>query len=176
VQLAQRVGRVVRQVAECTLIDDEVVARVEPLLVEPGTALAQTREEQNRVEVHTGWSAPLCASGPGAGGTPTATALLSDLLSPRLGAPLRGRVRRSVLDVRRSRWAVSIHGASTLLHRRVAGCGLVHTDADATQAWTIVDDATTATIDATLDALATDGAAPIAARLDESLRSGGCRP
>jgi hypothetical protein len=156
----------VRQVAECALVRDELVARVEPLLVERDSALAHTHDEGNRIEVHTGWSAPLCASGPGAGGAPTATALLSDLLSTRVGAPQRGRASRCSSDQRRSRWALAIRGAPTLLHRLVPGCGLVHTDAEATEAWTLVDDESSAGIDRVLAALTGAGAEPIAARLD----------
>lgn len=175
VQLASRVGRVVRQVAECALVNDELVARVEPLLVERDSALAHTRDEGNRIEVHTGWSAPLCASGPGAGGAPTATALLSDLLSTRVGAPRRGRARRCSSDARRSRWAVGVRGAPVLLHRLVPVCGLVHTDAEATEAWTVVDDASSASIDRLLAALDAEGAEPIAARLDDESIFAECR-
>ncbi|HEY2066466.1 MAG TPA: homoserine dehydrogenase [Gemmatimonadaceae bacterium] len=172
VELARCVGRSVRQVAECALVDGELVARVEPLLVARDSALAHTRDEGNRIEVHTGWSAPLCASGPGAGGAPTATALLSDLLSPRVGAPQRGRASRCSSDRRRFRWALGIRGAPVLLHRLVPACGLVHTNADATEAWTLVDDESSADIDRLLVALTAEGAEPVAARLDDDERGG----
>jgi homoserine dehydrogenase len=168
VRFAGRVGRAVRQVAECALVDDELVARVEPLFVDRDSALAHTRDEGNRIEVHTGWSAPLCASGPGAGGAPTATALLSDLLSTRVGAPLRGRASRCTSDARRFRWAIGIRGAPVLLHRSVPACGLVHTDADATEAWALIENETSADVDRLLAALNAEGADPIAARLDDA--------
>jgi hypothetical protein len=69
--------------------------------------------------------------------------------------------------VRRSRWAVAVRGTPALLHRLVPGCGLVHTDADATEAWTVVDDASAATIERALAALTAAGVSPIAARLDD---------
>jgi homoserine dehydrogenase len=177
-QLAARVGRVLRQVAECEVVGGELVAVVEPVLMPHASALAQTRDEQNRVEVFTGWSAPLSACGPGAGGLPTATALLSDLVStssiPRRSSSLAAARH----DLRRARWAVEIEGTPASLHRLVPGGGLVHTDAAATHAWTIVANATRHEIDALLLALSQDDAKPIAARLDDSeiAPSAGCRP
>jgi homoserine dehydrogenase len=166
--LAARVGRSVRQVAECTVIDGAVAASVEPLLLEPTSALARTRDEQNRVEVHSGWSAPLCASGPGAGGVPTATALLSDLVATSTAPRRHSGARPGGTDPRRLAWAVEVRGASQLLHRLVSDCGLVHTDATASCAWTIVPAATAHEIAQLLDALADAGADPIAARLDDA--------
>lgn len=176
-QLAARVGRSVRQIAACALVEGAVVAAVEPLLLEPTSALARTPDEQNRVEVHSGWSAPLCASGPGAGGLPTATALLSDLVATGRNPRRRGGARVGRLDGRRADWAVEVRGAPQLLHRAVRGCGLVHADAAASCAWTIVSSATAEEIDQLLAALGNAGGDPIAARLDasEPLSSGYCR-
>jgi homoserine dehydrogenase len=168
VRLGGRFGRVVRQVAECALVDGEVVSSVEPLLVETDGAFAQTRDEQNRVEVHTGWSAPLCASGPGAGGLPTATALLSDLLTARGRARPAARIGVPACDARRWRWAVEVRGAPALLHRLVPGCGFVHTDALASCAWTVAESATVQEIEETLRTLGHEGANPIAVRFDDA--------
>jgi homoserine dehydrogenase len=84
VSLAASIGGSARLLAECELLDDghTVVASVEPVIVHPGSGFALTLFEENRVEIDAGWSAPLAASGPGAGGIPTATALLSDLVAP----------------------------------------------------------------------------------------------
>lgn len=166
--LAARVGRVVRQVAECTVVEGAVVAAVEPLLLEATSALARTQDEQNRVEVHSGWSAPLCASGPGAGGVPTATALLSDLVATGRTPRRRGGVHVGARDPRRLAWALEARGTSQLLHRLVTDCGLVHTDATASRAWTIVTGATALEIAQVVNALVDAGADPIAARLDEA--------
>ncbi|MDQ6634516.1 MAG: homoserine dehydrogenase, partial [Gemmatimonadota bacterium] len=165
--LAARVGRSVRQVAECTVVEGAVVASVEPLLVEPTSALARTRDEQNRVEVHSGWSAPLCASGPGAGGVPTATALLSDLVATSASARRNCAAPPGRADPRPFAWAVEARGASQLLHRLVPDCGLVHTDATATCAWTTVPAATAQQIAQLVSALEQAGTDPIAARLDD---------
>jgi homoserine dehydrogenase len=165
-RLGARLDRVVRQVAECALVDGTVTASVEPVLVGRDSALARTRDEQNRVEVHTGWSAPLCASGPGAGGCPTATALLSDVLAPR-GRARRARVVRSApRDGRSFDWAIEIRGAPSLLHRIVPTCGFVHTDATASCAWTIARNVTARQIDEVLFSLRAESADPIVARFD----------
>jgi homoserine dehydrogenase len=166
VRLAARVERSVRQIAECARVGDAVIASVEPVLVERDSAFARTSDEQNRVEVHTGWSAPLCASGPGAGGLPTATALLSDLVA-RGGQARRGaRIGSTSGDPRLSSWAIEVNDAPALLHRHVPGSGFVHTDAEASAAWSIVEAATAAEIDAIVGALSDAGADPIAVRFD----------
>jgi homoserine dehydrogenase len=173
--LAARVGRSVRQVAECAVVDGAVIATVEPVLLEPSSALARTHDEQNRVEVHSGWSAPLCASGPGAGGVPTATALLSDLVATSRNPRRRSGARVGSQDPRRSDWAVEVRGAPQLLYRLVAGCGFVHTDATASGTWTIVRSATADEIARLLRTLADADADPIAARLDDAEQTtGGC--
>ena len=172
ITLAERFDRTVRQVAETALVGGEVISTVEPVLVEQGSALARTRDEQNRIEVHTGWSAPLCASGPGAGGLPTATALLSDLLVSR--APARRPARRcgDCPDARRSWWAIEVLGAPALLHRHLPLSGLVHTDAAARVAWTIIEGATAGEIDELLRRLDDERASPIAVRFDDAEEPG----
>lgn len=168
VRLAERVERSVRQVAECALVDGAVVAAVEPVLVERDSAFARTRDEQNRVEVHSGWSAPLCASGPGAGGLPTATALLSDLLASPGRARPTARTGAVSHDTRRSAWVVEVRGAPALLHRLVPASGGVHTNADASCAWSTVEAATADEIDRCLQVLRAEGADPIAVRFDDT--------
>lgn len=164
-RLASRLGRVVRQVGECALVDGAIVATVEPVLVAPGSTLARVRDEQNVVEVHTGWSAPLCASGPGAGGAPTATALWSDFLCTARAPHRRADAHGGVADSRRADWAVEVIGSPSLLHRTVPHSGLVHTDDRATRAWTVIRDFAPADVDALLVLLAAAGGAPVAARL-----------
>jgi homoserine dehydrogenase len=169
VRLASRLGARVRHVAECAIVDGEAVAAVEPLFVAPESALARTRDEGNHVDVFAGWRAPLCASGPGAGGVPTATALLSDLVStsaaPRraAGAPVAAE------DSRQFNWAVEVRAAPAALHRLVPHCGLVRTNDTASASWTIVRSATPAQVASLLTALECAGASPIAARCDEPL-------
>ena len=166
--LAARLGRTVRQVAECVLVDGAIAASVEPLLLGAGSALARTTHEQNRVEVQTGWSAPLCASGPGAGGVPTATALLSDLVATGTGPRRRSGARAGVSDPRRADWALEVRGSAQLLHRVVPGSRYVHTDATATSSWTVVPSLGADELEVVLETLRAAGADPVAARLDDA--------
>lgn len=169
VRLAQRSGGVVRQVAECALVDSSVIASVEPVIVSPASALGRVRDEQNHVEVHTGWSAPLSATGPGAGGAPTATALLADFLCTARPPERRGDGRCGAVDTRTSDWAIEVAGSPRLLHRAVPGCGLVYTDQRAAHAWTVACALTLADVERVLESLRDQGADAIAARLDDEL-------
>jgi hypothetical protein len=146
------------------------VAAVEPLFVAPESALAQTRDEGNHVDVFAGWRAPLCASGPGAGGLPTATALLSDLVSTSAAPRRSAGARVAAEDPRELTWAVEVRAEPAVLHRNVAHCGLVRTDDTASTSWTIVKATTPAQITSLLTTLTAAGASPIAARFDEALQ------
>jgi hypothetical protein len=101
----------VRLLAECTQLSGHRVATtVEPVIVAPESVFGRTILEENRVEVDLGWSSPLSVSGPGAGGRPTAAALLSDLL--RVSPPPNDRGAglaqfASVPDPREHRWLVA---------------------------------------------------------------------
>lgn len=169
VRLAHRLGGVVRQVAECGLVESAVVATVEPVIVSPTSALGRVRDEQNHVEVHTGWSAPLTASGPGAGGAPTATAMLADFVCTARQPERRGDACCGGADPRTSEWAIEVAGSPRLLHRTVPKCGLVYTDHHATQAWTVARGLSSADVERILDALRTQGGDAIAVRLDDEL-------
>ena len=168
VRLAARLDARVRHVAECVLVDGEVVASVEPLLVPTDSALARTRDEGNLAEVYTGWRAPLCASGPGAGGLPTATALLSDLVSTSATPRRRAGVPVATRDTRSFRWAIEIQGEPAILHRAVSNCALVCTNDTACLSWTTIAGATPSEVAELLSALSITGASPIAARFDEA--------
>ncbi|MES2180451.1 MAG: homoserine dehydrogenase [Gemmatimonadota bacterium] len=167
VALGERLGLRVRQVAECLATQDGVVASVAPLFVNPSSALARTRDEGNHADVFAGWRAPLCASGPGAGGLPTATALLSDLVTTGVGPRRRGGARAGSEDPRQSRWVVEIRGAAATLHRTIPRCRHVFTDDRATSAWTILESTTAAEIDELVTTLEATGVHPIAVRLEE---------
>jgi homoserine dehydrogenase len=111
VRCAAALGGRVRLIAECTRLEDEtVVASVEPVIVPESSAFARTTLEDNRVEVDLGWSSPLSVSGPGAGGAPTAAALLSDLVrnSPPPNDRGEGAAKfESVSDTRDHRWVIT---------------------------------------------------------------------
>jgi homoserine dehydrogenase len=165
VNLAARLGARVRQVAECALIGDEVVASVEPLLVAADSALARTLDEGNHAEVYVGWRAPLCASGPGAGGLPTATALLSDLVSTSAMPRRRAGGRIAERDSRSFRWAIEVRGEAELLQREVPGCGRVNAN-ETGFAWTSVEDATADEIGELMKAVESEGEEAIVMRYD----------
>ena len=168
VALAARVGTSIRHVAECALVEGEVVASVEPVLAPVDSALARTRDEGNLAEVFAGWRAPLCASGPGAGGQPTAVALLSDLISTNASPLRRVLARGTAKDTRGFRWAVEVEGGPAVLHRTVKSCSHVHTNETATVSWTSIACATPGEIASLLERLEKAEAAPIAARYDEA--------
>jgi homoserine dehydrogenase len=168
VSLAQRIGASVRHVAECEQGVDGVVASVEPVLVATASSLGRTRDEGNHVDVFAGWRSPLCASGPGAGGVPTATALLSDLVCTGVAPRRHERTRIAARDTRTFAWALEVCAEPTVLHRHVPNCGLVRTTADATASWTIVDDATSDDVAIIVEQLTLCGASPIVARVDSA--------
>ena len=131
VQVAATDGARVRLIAECTqLPGHSVAAAVEPVIVPSNSAFGRTAFEENRVEVDLGWPSPLSVSGPGAGGRPTAAALLSDLLrvSPPPNNRGAGATRFiSVVDPREHRWLVAARIDSTSLARTAEDVG-VHSE------------------------------------------------
>ncbi len=143
VELARAVGGRLRLVAECALVDDGVVACVEPTVVDPAGAFGRTVYEGNRIEVDAGWSAPLTAAGPGAGGAPTATALLSDLLAPFAPPrPPRSRLA-AVEDGRPLRWLVGTRTGADDLRAAFANAELpvAATGCASDGSWVIVESA-----------------------------------
>jgi homoserine dehydrogenase len=127
VKFAKIEGACVRLIAECTqLTEQRVTATVEPVILPVDSAFGRTAFEENRVEVDLGWHSPLSVSGPGAGGAPTAAALLSDLL--RVPPPPNDRgfgaaQFTSVADPRQHRWLVTARLGAADLERttRVIG-------------------------------------------------------
>jgi homoserine dehydrogenase len=81
---AQRLGFTIRQVSRVERIDSrpsEVDASVEPALVSDGSALARVQGSENLVVTAGQNGGEVGFSGRGAGGDPTAVAVLSDLLA-----------------------------------------------------------------------------------------------
>ena len=111
VGLSALLGGRVRLIGECTLLDGgHLTAAVEPVIVPESSAFARTTLEDNRVELDLGWTSPLSVSGPGAGGAPTAAALLSDLVrvsSPPNDRGAGGAQFDSVPDNRAHRWLIA---------------------------------------------------------------------
>jgi homoserine dehydrogenase len=105
---AALVGGVARLVAEVIDTGDSVVASIEPVIVPPASDLGAARDEENVVVIESRWNGRVRLSGPGAGGAPTASALLADVLR---GASPAGRPpvapKPSAEDSREHRWVVS---------------------------------------------------------------------
>jgi homoserine dehydrogenase len=131
VRVAASESAQIRQIAECTqLPGGGVTAAVEPVIVASNSAFGRTAFEENRVEVDLGWPSPLSVSGPGAGGGPTAAALLSDLLrvSPPPNDRGAGATRFfSVIDPREHSWLVGARIDSTSLACTAEDIG-IHTE------------------------------------------------
>jgi len=128
VRFASLTGTRVRLIAECRRLPDQrVTASVEPVFVSSDSAFGRTSLEENRVEVDLGWSSPLSVSGPGAGGSPTAAALLSDLLRESQPPNDRGAGAarfHSVDDSCEHRWAIGAQLDAASLQRLATECGL----------------------------------------------------
>lgn len=73
-------GGVAKLIAECTMKDGRLLAKVEPTVVPPDSDWAQTRDEINLITVETRWNGTIKLAGPGAGGFPTGSAVLGDLI------------------------------------------------------------------------------------------------
>ena len=126
-------GARIRLVAECIVLPGNLVtASVEPTLVSRHGSFGRTVLEENRVEVDVGWPAPLSVSGPGAGGAPTATALLSDLLNSVSPKNDRGPVRRAFTpleDPREHHWLIVATCRAAILRAVLLEAGIIAQDA-----------------------------------------------
>jgi homoserine dehydrogenase len=127
IRFASLTGSRVRLIGECRrLAGQRVTASVEPVVVSSDSAFGRTILEENRVEVDLGWTSPLSVSGPGAGGSPTAAALLSDLLRDSRPPNDRGAGAaqfRSVEDTCEHRWVVGAQLDVSSLERTASTFG-----------------------------------------------------
>ncbi len=131
---AAELGGKIRVISECVALRGRrVTATVEPVVVPPHSSFGRTEFEDNRVEVDLGWSAPLTVSGPGAGGPPTATALLSDLLHSSLPPTQRrpnGVPFAPCDDLREHEWLVITECSGDLVVRELVKTGRPATRVD----------------------------------------------
>ena len=81
VKSARDMGSVVKLLAICELKQDAVAVRVHPAMIPRSHPLASVREAFNAVFVETEAAGELMFYGPGAGGAPTASAVLGDLVT-----------------------------------------------------------------------------------------------
>ncbi|QCX28057.1 homoserine dehydrogenase [Nocardioides jishulii] len=78
---ARDMGAVVKLLAIAELRDDQVAVRVHPAMIPRSHPLASVREAYNAVFVESEAAGQLMFYGPGAGGSPTASAVLGDLVT-----------------------------------------------------------------------------------------------
>lgn len=176
---AASIGGVARLIAECGERDGRVTASVEPVIVPAGSELARVTEERNHLAIESGWSAPITLSGPGAGGRPTAAAMLGDILRPcgPSGGATResagGRVPPGIEDAPRS-WLVSVtHGvedaAASLARSGLEAAPVSGTEGSGTVGRILVQPCRWSELDRALGVLRQEGADPLATRVDEAL-------
>ena len=170
-------GGVLRLVGEAALTDEGVVASVEPVVVAAGSDLGRTRDEENAVVVASRWNGSVRLSGPGAGGSPTASALLGDMLRGAQRLPRPASTPAAPTDRRAHRWVIGVSGRCTdegFLARTLARAGMVaatlgRADGDlfvgtGAHPWPRVDLA--------LRALEASGCSPVAARWESAPADG----
>jgi homoserine dehydrogenase len=81
IRFAERLGYVIKLIAFAGLEDGEVAVRVHPAMIPRDHPLASVRENLNAVFVEGAASGPLMFYGRGAGGAPTAAAVVGDLVA-----------------------------------------------------------------------------------------------
>lgn len=176
VRHAARLRARARLLAECALVGESVIsANVYPAVVPGDGAFGRTVGEENRVDLDLGWSTPLSVTAPGAGGIPTATALLSDLLFTPGAQRVADRKEFAVIDdPRPHRWLVATRGpreiAQTLLQD--SDVFSIERDHATNEIATITEPLTCAAIDTITGNLLASGADPIVARLEIPILSG----
>jgi homoserine dehydrogenase len=128
VRTARALDGAVRIVAEAARTGEGVTASVEPVLVAAASDLARTRDELNLVVLDSRWNGRIALGGPGAGGGPTASALLGDMVRSakrqRLPAP---SAAPAIPDRRAHGWAVGVdrsRGAQDTLGRTLERAGI----------------------------------------------------
>ena len=97
IRLAADLGYAIKLLAVAELVDGGVSVRVHPTMVEHDHPLASVRGAHNAIYLEGPAIGELLFSGPGAGGDPTATAVLGDLIDAArehlAGAPVSPKVR-----------------------------------------------------------------------------------
>jgi homoserine dehydrogenase len=79
-RIARRMGYVIRLLGVARRTEEGALLRVHPAMVPENHILASVKEERNAVFLDSTTAGPALLVGKGAGGTPTATAVLSDLI------------------------------------------------------------------------------------------------
>ena len=165
---ARAIDARVRLIGECIADASGVVVNVEPVIVRADSAFGRTTYENNLITLDFGWKAPIELSGPGAGGQPTASALLSDLLDESRPLSLPAQTHACPADPRAHRWSISLHGneraAFELACATDRGSAIVQLRQDALCFHT--SPLTRGELGQLLERLEQSGARPVAARLE----------
>jgi homoserine dehydrogenase len=99
-EYGKELGCTIRQVARASIEEDgRVFAVVGPVLVPLASNFGRVEGSQNLVTVRGIFGGETSFSGSGAGGSPTAVAVVSDLLSIRLGSPQSAVAEPAVVPV-----------------------------------------------------------------------------
>lgn len=120
-------GGVVRQVAEVATTESGLVARVGLAVVPASSALGRAHDEGNAVVIESASAGAIVLAGKGAGGDPTAGALLGDLHRPAGPLPTPQAVRVAHVDPRAHDWLVVTHDVATT-RRALAGFEVTERD------------------------------------------------
>jgi homoserine dehydrogenase len=91
IRFARRLGYVIKLIAFAEVEDGEVAVRVHPAMIPSDHPLAAVRENLNAVFMEGAASGPLMFYGRGAGGAPTAAAVVGDLVAVARNLRLGGR-------------------------------------------------------------------------------------
>jgi homoserine dehydrogenase len=158
----------VRLIGECNAGGDGVFVNVEPIIVRADSAFGRTTYENNLITLDFGWKAPIELSGPGAGGLPTASAILGDLLDETCLLTVPTQTRACVADQRAHRWSISLRSnertAFEYAEAANIGAAIVQLRQDALCFHT--DPIPRSTLGDLVTKLAEIGARPVAARLE----------
>ena len=127
VAAARALDGVVRQVAEVAATPSGLVARVQLAVVPASSALGRAHDEGNVVVVESASAGAIVLAGRGAGGDPTAGALLGDLHRPAGPLPLPQAVRVAHVDPRVHDWLV-VHEDTPALRAALVRQGLEVTE------------------------------------------------
>lgn len=121
---ALALGGSVRLIAEAARHAHHVSACVEPVIVAKDSDWARTSAENNLVRIEFDDCPPLQLSGPGAGGLPTASSLLADVLQACTPLPAPGSVIPSRPDAEDRSWLISVKANGAAANAEISKAGL----------------------------------------------------
>ncbi|HEX6694356.1 MAG TPA: homoserine dehydrogenase [Longimicrobiales bacterium] len=144
-----------------------IAAAVEPVIVRPGSPFGRTVGEANRVLVDAGWTSAIELAGPGAGGAPTAAAMLADIRHPCPPVREQDALIESVDDPALHEWSISALDQSHIESPfEAAGVPLIARERDGDYVRLRVGPSARAELRGIIRTLRSLGSRPLLARLD----------